>query len=206
MRRLSSLRPCWPKWRENYVMCWNRFPSLPPRRKRLSWKRDANSWRSWKNIGTNSRNTTVIWTRCKKGIPIPRRTRTQLSWEWRRMPCVTGRRSPVTTFRSAPRTSSSPILHSSRTLRIHWPWSLSCNLFQTGMTGWLIRWLPIPAMVLRRITASCQRTAWKLTSNITISTWSSGRDSNRIRSRQKTSTTMKNMTFASALWDKGCGG
>ena len=33
----------------------------------------------WKLPKTNSRNTTVIWTRCKRGIPIPRRTRTQLS-------------------------------------------------------------------------------------------------------------------------------
>ena len=32
------------------------------------------------------------------------------------------------------------------------------------------------------------------------------RDSNRTRSRPKTSTTMKNMTSASALWGKGCGG
>ena len=29
---------------------------------------------------------------------------------------------------------------------------------------------------------------------------------NRTRSRPKTSTTMKNMTSASALWGKGCGG
>ena len=36
----------------------------------------------------------------------------------------------------------------------------------------------------------------------TISTWSSGRDSNRTRSRPKTSTTMKNMTSASVLWGK----
>lgn len=25
------------------------------------------------------------------------------------------------------------------------------------MTGWLIRWLPIPAMALKKITASCQK-------------------------------------------------
>ena len=39
-----------------------------------------------------------------------------------------------------------------------------------------------------------------------ISTWSSDRDSNRTRSRPKTSTTMKNRTSASVLWGKECGG
>ena len=206
MRRLSSLRPCWLKWQENCVKHSNRFLNPPRKRKRLRWKRNANSWRSWKSTGTSYRNTTTVWTRCRTGIPIPKRTMTLLSWEWRRMPCVTARQSPVTTSRSAPGTSSLPTLHSSRTLRIHWPWYLSCNPSQADMTGWPIRWLPIPATVLRRITASCQKTVWKPTSSTTTSTWNSGRDSNRTRSRPKTSTTMKNMTSASALWGKGCGG
>ena len=50
------------------------------------------------------------------------------------------------------------------------------------------------------------KTVWKPTSNTTTSIWNSGRDSNRIRSRRKTSTTMKNMTIVSAPWDKGCRG
>ncbi len=53
------------------------------------------------------------------------------------------------------------------------------------MTGWPIRWWPIPATVLRRITASCQKTVWRATSNTTTSTWNSGRDSNRTRSGRK---------------------
>ncbi|EJW99647.1 hypothetical protein EVA_12246 [gut metagenome] len=71
------------------------------------------------------------------------------------------------------------------------------------MTSWPIRWLPIPAMAPKRTTASCQKTAWKPTSNTTISTWSNGQDSNRTRSRPRTSTTMKNRTSVSVLWGKG---
>ena len=55
-----------------------------------------------------------------------------------------------------------------------------------------------PATVLRKTTASWQKTAWKPSSSTTISTWNGGRDSNRIRSGRKTSTTMRNMTFVSA--------
>ena len=82
----------------------------------------------------------------------------------------------------------------------------SCNPSQADMTGWPIRWWPIPATVLRRITASCQKTVWRATSNTTTSTWNSGRDSNRTRSGRKTSTTMKNKTFVSAPWDRRCKG
>ena len=70
----------------------------------------------------------------------------------------------------------------------------------------LIRWLPIPAMAPKRITALCQKTAWKPTSSTTTSTWNNVRGSNRTRSRPKTSTIMKNMTFVSVPWGKGCGG
>ena len=74
--------------------------------------------------------------------------------------------------------------------------------FSKDMAGLPIRWLPIPAMALRKITASWEETAWKPTSSTTASIWNSGRDSNRTRSRRKTSTTMKSMTSASAPWDK----
>lgn len=40
---------------------------------------------------------------------------------------------------------------------------LKVILFQTGMTGWSIRWLLIPAMAPKRITALCPKTAWKTT-------------------------------------------
>ena len=49
--------------------------------------------------------------------------------------------------------------------------------------------------VLRKISASCQKTMWKLASNTTASTWNSDRDLSRIRSRQKTFSLMKNMTI-----------
>ena len=41
-------------------------------------KKKRKQLRNWKNTGTNCRNTTAIWKRCKRGIPIPRRTRTLL--------------------------------------------------------------------------------------------------------------------------------
>ena len=41
-------------------------------------KETQTAGRNWKNTGTNCRNTTAIWKHCKRGIPIPRRTRTLL--------------------------------------------------------------------------------------------------------------------------------
>lgn len=51
-----------------------------------------------------------------------------------------------------------------------------------------------------------EENSMEATSNTTAFTWNSGQDSIRTRSRQKTSTTMKSMTSASATWDKRCGG
>ena len=82
---------------------------------------------------------------------------------------------------------------------------LPCNLFQTGMTGWLIRWLPIPAMVSELPLHVRERHGGLR--QIQLFPMGSDRDSNPDPFKAENYYNNEEYDFCmSALWDKGCGG